>query len=123
MEEDKKLLIAVGYARIERFKDMRELDRQAERIYEFCKENGIKLRVVLSEQGEKSLSWQLLERIVDQQAGRINLVVVADMDVLSSDVGWLLLKQAEFENEYGVEIVSVKGSQLSVGKDGGMTMD
>ncbi|WP_167294649.1 hypothetical protein [Pedobacter sp. SG908] len=44
------------------------------------------------------------------------------MGNLSRDVGWLLLKQAEFEAEYGVTIVSAKDSQLSLDKHGGMTM-
>ena len=123
MEGEHKKLVAVGYARNERFSDLRELDLQAERIYEFCQENGIELRVVLSEQGEKSISWQLVEGMLRHPHGSLDMLIVADMDVLSYDVGWLLLKQAEFENEYGVEIVSVKGRQLCVGKHGGMTMD
>jgi len=122
MEEENKQLVAVGYARIERYGDLRELDWQAERIYDYCQENGIELKVVLSEQGERSISWRLLEGIFCQQHGRINVVVVADMDILSRDVGWLLLKQAEFETKYGAEIVSVKGSQLSIDRDGGMIM-
>jgi len=121
MEEKSKTLVAIGYARFERFGDPRELDRQAEKIYDYCKEHGIVLKVVLSEEGERRMSWQILEGMVQNAGGRIDLLVVAEMDNISRDVGWLLLKQAEFESQYGVNIVSIKGSQLGVGKHGGMT--
>lgn len=52
MEEENKTLVAVGYARIVRYGDLRELDWQAERIYDYCQEHGIELRVVLSEEGD-----------------------------------------------------------------------
>jgi len=120
MEE--KIPVAIGYARILRFGDPRDLDRQSESIYDYCKENGIELRVVLSEEGERSVSWQILEGMVQNSGGRLDLVVVAEMDKLSRDVGWLLLKQAEFESQFGVAIVSAKGGQLSLDKHGGMTM-
>lgn len=122
MEEENKTLVAVGYARIVRFGDLRDLDRQAQRIYDFCQEHGAELRVVLSEEGDRSMSWQILEDMVQHYSGTLGMVIVAEMDSLSRDVGWLLLKQAEFEAEYGVTIVSAKGSQLSLDKHGGMTM-
>jgi len=122
MEEENKRLVAVGYARFERYGDPRELDRQAERIYDYCKEHDVELRIVLSEEGERSMSWQILEGMVQNSRGRLDMVVVSEMYNLSGDVGWLLLKQAEFETQYGVTIVSANGSQLSLDKHGGMTM-
>ncbi|NII83120.1 hypothetical protein FHT21_002165 [Pedobacter sp. SG908] len=68
------------------------------------------------------MSWKILEDMVQHCAGALDMVVVAEMGNLSRDVGWLLLKQAEFEAEYGVTIVSAKDSQLSLDKHGGMTM-
>ena len=114
--------IAIGYARIVRYGDPRDLDRQSERIYDYCQEHGIELRVVLSEEGDRSMSWQILEGMVQNSGGRLDMVIVAEMDKLSTDVGWLLLKQAEFETQFGVAIVSAKGSQLSLDKHGGMSM-
>lgn len=122
MEEENKKLVAVGYARIVRFGDLRDLDRQAQRIYDFCQEHGIELRVGLSEEGDRGMSWKILEDMMQHDYGTLDMVVVAEMDAISKDVGWLLLKQAEFEAEYGVTIVSAKGSQLSLDKHGGMTM-
>ncbi|QDW25139.1 recombinase family protein [Pedobacter sp. KBS0701] len=121
-EEENKILAAVAYARFNRYGDPHELDQQAERICDYCQENGIELRVVLSEEAERSMSCQILEGIVQNSGGKLDMVVVAEMCNLSRDVGWLLLKQAEFETQYGVTIVSAKGSQLSLDKHGGMTM-
>ena len=121
MEKEGKALLAIGYASIERFGDMHDLDRQADQIYDYCQENGITLNLVLSEEG-RGRSWQIVEELVRRSEGQVDMVVVAEMDILSRDVGWLLLKQAEFESKYGAEIVSAKGSQLSLDKDGGMSM-
>ena len=60
MEEKQKVQVAVGYARIVRFGDLRDLDRQAQRIYDYCQEHSIELRVVLSEGGERNMSWKIL---------------------------------------------------------------
>lgn len=122
MEEENNTLVAIGYARILRFGDLRDLDRQAQRIYDYCKGHGIELRVVLSEEGERSMSWQILEEMVQHYSNTLDMVVAAEMDNLSRDAGWLLLKQAEFELQHGVTIVSAKGSQLSLDKYGGMIM-
>jgi DNA invertase Pin-like site-specific DNA recombinase len=122
MKEEGKGLLAVGYAKIGRSGEMRDLDRQAEQIYNFCLEHGIRLNLVLSEQGERGMSWKILEDMLKESNGRLDMVVVAEMGNLSRDVGWLLLKQAEFENRYGVELISVRGSQLIVDKSGEMRM-
>ncbi|KIA96194.1 hypothetical protein OC25_03680 [Pedobacter kyungheensis] len=117
-----KVPVAIGYARTVQSGDPHDLDRQSESIYNYCKEHGIELRVVLCEEGERSLSWDILERMVQNSVGRLDMVVVAEMDNLFQDVGWLLLKQAQFETEYGVIIVSAGGSELGLDNQGGLTM-
>lgn len=121
MEEDTELL-GVGYMRIDRVGDIEETERQSLRILSHCHEHDVKLLAFFLDEGPRGKGWKALEDLVKSGVG-LNRVVVAEMDRVSVDVGWLLLKQGEFESRYGVNIVSAGDRVLDLDKENGISKD
>lgn len=122
MEENNNGKKVLGYVRVASFEDTIDMERQISAIETYCKGRNISHYLTFTEEGSRGISWEVIEEIAKNSKGVGVDIVVADMERISSDVGWLLLKQGELEGEYGVNIVSVSGKNFGLDKDGEMSI-
>jgi len=112
---------ALTYMVIKDIRDEQHLFRESHRHMEYLMKLGFQGHAGYIDEGQRGKGWEMLEKHLEHSKGNIELVLVSDFEQLSGDVGWVLLKQAELEDKYGVTIHSLRENQLGVDKEQGLS--
>ena len=114
---------ALTYIVVKDLKDEFSFITESLQHIEYLSEIGISSHTCYIDQGQRGKGWDMLEKHLKDSKNEFGLVLVTSFDHLSKDVGWILLKQAELEEKYGISIYSVRESQLGVDQEKGLSFE
>lgn len=105
---------AIGYTRISaKDQSTYSLPYQAQRIREYCAQNGLYLKGICEDNGECSASfdrpdYKALEHFIKVHKGEVQYLIILDHDRFSRVLVDALTKIDELQKKFGVKVLSVE---------------